>query len=62
MGTTSSYFMPPKKSCELHDGNTLFCEYYDREKIDVDLGLPIEGSLLYRIQNSLENEKFTRDF
>ena len=59
MGTTSSYFMPPKKSCELHDGDTLFCEYYDREKIDIDIGVPIGGSLLYRIQKSLENDGIT---
>lgn len=62
MGTTSSYFMPPKKSCELHDGDTLFCEFFDWEKIDKDLEFPKVGSLLFTIQNSLENKKINKDF
>ena len=55
IGVTLKYFVHPRKPHELHDGDSLYCEFYNRKRIDMNPDCPREGSLLYRVQNLLEN-------
>ena len=50
IGSILRYFVLPRKPCVLHDGDTVFCEFFNRERIDMNPDFIKEGSLLYRVQ------------